>query len=104
MTLAYAWSRQLASEVEIYIPKRSTGPRAVSLNFTSTLDGLSYYADLGAFEEVSSTSLLIGLSFLLVPRYGYAMEAALLSLYYVLSVWLIVWRGMVELRKREQPA
>jgi O-antigen/teichoic acid export membrane protein len=46
----------------------------------------------------------VGLSFLLVPRYGYGMEAALLALYYVLSVGLIVWRGLVELRRREQSA
>src|SRR5512142_2138318 len=48
--------------------------------------------------------LKVGLAFLLVPRYGYVMEAALLSFYYVLSVGLIVWRGVIELRKREQPA
>ncbi len=48
--------------------------------------------------------LKLGLSFLLVPRYGYVMEAALLSFYYVLSVGLIVWRGMRELRAREQAA
>ena len=48
--------------------------------------------------------LKVGLSFLLVPRYGYAMEAALLSFYYVLSVGLIVWRGMAELRKQEHSA
>ncbi len=48
-------------------------------------------------------ALKVGLSFLLVPRYGYGMEAALLSFYYVLSVGLIVWRGMAELRKQEQP-
>ncbi len=48
--------------------------------------------------------LKVGLAFLLVPRYGYAMEAALLSFYYVLSVGLIAWRGMVELRRQEQAA
>ena len=42
----------------------------------------------------------VGLSFLLVPRYGYVMEAALLSFYYILSVGVIVWRGRVELRKQ----
>lgn len=42
--------------------------------------------------------LKIGLAFLLVPRYGYVMEAVLLSLYYVVSVGLIVWRGMKALR------
>lgn len=39
--------------------------------------------------------------FLLVPRYGYVMEAALLSFYYIFSVGIIVWRGMQELRKQE---
>ncbi len=48
--------------------------------------------------------LKVALAFLLVPRYGYTMEAALLSFYYVLSVGLIVWRGMRELRAREQTA
>jgi len=48
--------------------------------------------------------LKIGLAFALVPRYGYIMEAALLSLYYILSVGLIVLRGMVELRRQEGAA
>ena len=48
--------------------------------------------------------LKVSLAFPLVPRYGYGMEAVLLSVYYVVSVGLIVWRGMVELRKREQAA
>jgi O-antigen/teichoic acid export membrane protein len=48
--------------------------------------------------------LKVGLAFPLVPAHGYIMEAALLSFYYMLSVSLIVWRGMVELRKREQAA
>ena len=41
------------------------------------------------------------LGFLLVPRYGYVMEAALLSFYYIFSVGVIVWRGMKELRTQE---
>ena len=41
------------------------------------------------------------LGFLLVPRYGYVMEAALLSFYYIFSVGIIVWRGMKELRSQE---
>lgn len=45
--------------------------------------------------------LKIGLAFPLVPRYGYAAEAGLLSFYYIFSVGLIVWRGMRELRRRE---
>jgi O-antigen/teichoic acid export membrane protein len=48
--------------------------------------------------------LKVGLAFPLVPRYGYVMEAALLSLYYVLSVGLIVWRGLREMRVRENAA
>ncbi len=48
-------------------------------------------------------ALKVGLSFLLVPRYGIGMEAALLSFYYVLSVGLIVWRGLRELRRQEAP-
>ncbi len=43
----------------------------------------------------------IALAFPLVPRYGYVMEGALLSVYYVLSVGLIVWRGLKELRLQE---
>jgi len=43
----------------------------------------------------------IALAFPLVPRYGYVMEGALLSLYYVLSVGIIVWRGLIELRRQE---
>ncbi|HTP00386.1 MAG TPA: oligosaccharide flippase family protein [Anaerolineales bacterium] len=46
----------------------------------------------------------LGLSFPLVPRYGIVMEAALLSFYYVLSVGLIVWHGLRELRRRERAA
>ncbi|MBI5840979.1 MAG: oligosaccharide flippase family protein [Chloroflexi bacterium] len=45
--------------------------------------------------------LKVGLAFLLVPRYGYVMEAALLSFYYIFSVGLMVWRGMTEIRRRQ---
>ena len=45
--------------------------------------------------------LKTGLAFLLVPRYGYVMEAALLSLYYIISVGLMVWRGLDEIRRQE---
>ncbi len=45
--------------------------------------------------------LKVGLSFPLVPRYGYVMEAALLSFYYIFSVSIIVWRGMKELHHQE---
>ena len=46
--------------------------------------------------------LKVGLSFWLVPRYGYVMEAALLSFYYIFSVGIIVWRGMKELHEQEK--
>ncbi|MFH2104595.1 MAG: lipopolysaccharide biosynthesis protein [Chloroflexota bacterium] len=36
----------------------------------------------------------ISLAFFLVPRYGYLMEAGLLSAFFVISIGLIVWRGM----------
>ena len=42
----------------------------------------------------------IGLSFLLVPRYGYLAQAALMSAYFVVSVGLIVWKGMREIKNR----
>ena len=45
--------------------------------------------------------LKIGLAFPLVPHYGYIMEAALLSLYYIISVGLMVWRGLDEIRRQE---
>jgi O-antigen/teichoic acid export membrane protein len=48
--------------------------------------------------------LKTGLAFLLVPRYGYVMEAALLSLYYIISVGLMVWRGVDEIRRQEVAA
>ena len=47
--------------------------------------------------------LKVGLAFPLVPRYGYVMEGALLSLYYVVSVGLMAGRGMQELKRRESP-
>jgi len=45
--------------------------------------------------------LKIGLAFPLVPRYGYVMEAALLSMYYIISVGLMVWCGLTEIRRQE---
>lgn len=41
------------------------------------------------------------LAFLLVPRVGYQAEAALLSLYFIISVGLIVRRGLKEFRQAE---
>ena len=48
--------------------------------------------------------LKVGLAFPLVPRYGYIMEAALLSLYYIVSVGVMVWRGLDEIRRQESSA
>ncbi|HUH97493.1 MAG TPA: oligosaccharide flippase family protein, partial [Anaerolineales bacterium] len=45
--------------------------------------------------------LKVGLAFPLVPRYGYVMEGALLSLYYMVSVGLMVGRGLQEMKKQE---
>ena len=42
----------------------------------------------------------IGLSFLLVPRYGYLMQATLMSAYFVVSVGLIVRKGLSEINLR----
>ena len=59
---------------------------------------------LGMAATVIMGLLKFGLAFLLVPTHGYIMEAALLSFYYMLSVGVIVWRGVLELRKRERAA
>ncbi|MCF6277737.1 MAG: oligosaccharide flippase family protein [Anaerolineales bacterium] len=42
----------------------------------------------------------IALGFLLVPRYGYRAQAALMSAYFVVSVGLIAAKGMREIRLR----
>ena len=39
----------------------------------------------------------IGLSILLVPQYGYLMQAAILSGFFVVSISIIVWRGLFEI-------
>jgi O-antigen/teichoic acid export membrane protein len=41
------------------------------------------------------------LSFLLVPRYGYLMQAALMSGFFLVSISLIVWRGLSLVRQQE---
>lgn len=42
------------------------------------------------------------LAFPIVPRYGYVAEAALLSFYYIASVGVMAWRGLLEIRHQEQ--
>jgi len=54
-------------------------------------------------------SMLVGvielaLVFTLVPRYGYLMMAAILSGYFILSIGLIVLRGLWEVRRRRMIA
>jgi len=44
----------------------------------------------------------VALAFVLVPRFGYVAEAALLSAYFIVSVGLILRRGAVELRRAER--
>jgi O-antigen/teichoic acid export membrane protein len=56
------------------------------------------------WATLSAGLLKVVLSFFLVPRYGYVMEAALLSFYYILSVGAIVWRGSFELSKQAAAA
>jgi len=46
----------------------------------------------------------LALAFPLVPRFGYVFEAWLLSFYYIASVGAIVWRGLVEIRSKENSA
>jgi O-antigen/teichoic acid export membrane protein len=40
------------------------------------------------------------LTFGLVPVYGYLIEAAILSSYFVVSITIIAWRGLGELKQR----
>ena len=41
------------------------------------------------------------LGFLLVPRYGYMAQAALLSSFFIVSIGTIVWKGLSEIAARE---
>jgi len=62
---------------------------------------------LGLPEFPLKTTVIAGaaklaLAFPLVPYFGYVAEAALLSLYYITSVGTIVWRGVKEIRMRDE--
>ncbi len=60
--------------------------------------GLPQYA----FKVMAWAGLAkVGLAFLLVPRFGFVAEAALLSGWFVISIGLIVWRGLSEVRRAE---
>lgn len=67
VSLAYQWSRRLASEIELYASNRLTDQRFGELRFTSTLDGLTYYGSFGIPGVVGSTSLVAGLVFRPLP-------------------------------------
>lgn len=54
------------------------------------------------FQVMFWTGLVkVLLSVALVPRYGYVMQAALLSAYFVVSVGLITWFGLRRVRQAE---
>ena len=43
----------------------------------------------------------IALAFILVPRFGFVVEAGLLSGWFIISIGLIVWRGLSEVHRVE---
>lgn len=51
---------------------------------------------------VLTGAVKIGLTFLLVPLLGVNMQAGLMSAYFVVSIGLIVWRGLREVALRER--
>ncbi len=53
------------------------------------------------YATLTAGLLKVGLAFLLVPHYGYVMAAALLSFYYIISVGLMVLRGLQEIKRQE---
>ena len=98
---------QLAAR--IYVAGRRTLALAYAIESAGGLAG-GIVATVGFRLGLQTFALLaivaagvvkIALAFPLVPRFGYVMEAALLSLYYVLSVGLIAWRGLTELKRQE---
>ena len=44
----------------------------------------------------------IGLTLWLVPQYGYLMQSAILSGFFIVSISIIVWRGLSEIRTQEK--
>jgi len=62
---------------------------------------------LGLPEFPIKVTLIVGLikialAFLLVPRYGIVAAGALLSFYYIASVGIMAWRGVGEIRMRDE--
>ena len=66
LILGYQWSRRLGAEIELNFTQYKIDHLA-ALGFTSTLDGLTYEGVYGSLETVRSTSLLIGLTYRLLP-------------------------------------
>ena len=46
----------------------------------------------------------LALAVILVPRFGYLAQAALLSGYFIIAIGLITWRGVREMRTQELKA
>lgn len=46
--------------------------------------------------------LKVGLAFIIVPRFGYVAEAVLLSFYYIASVGVMAWRGLKEIKMKDE--
>ncbi len=57
--------------------------------------------ELPLIVAVLAGLLEIALTFLLVPQGGYRMQAALLSLYFLLSIGWLVWKGIQTLKEAE---
>jgi len=66
LVFGYQWSRRLGTEIELNLTQYKIDHLA-ALRFTSTLDGLAYEGVYGSLETVRSASLLIGLSYRLLP-------------------------------------
>ena len=78
-SLGYQWSRRFGVEVEFSAASKDTIEHLADLRFTSTVDGLAYWAVFGADEITRSASVLAGLTYrALVPTdlQPHAVEAA----------------------------
>ena len=63
---------------------------------------LSFGQPQFAFKVMGLAGLVkVALAFLLVPKFGYVIEAVLLSGWFVVSIGLIVWRGLYLIRRAE---
>jgi O-antigen/teichoic acid export membrane protein len=63
---------------------------------------LAFNLPVFAFKAMLAAGVLkTALAFIVVPRFGYVAEAALLSAFFILSVGAIALRGLKELRQHE---